>query len=67
MEPMIPLSVLVSRFEKHQEQFREHYQNLKWYQWKKKAMIAGMVCIYDHEISMALDLASKTIPKTAKH
>ena len=62
VDPLVPISVMVSRMEKHQAEFRVVLARLPWWHFKRRAMASMAIAVYDQEIDALLALAGSCQP-----
>lgn len=62
VDPLVPISLMISRMEKHQAEFREIVAKLPWWRFKRRAMACMAIAVYDQEIDALLALAGSCQP-----
>lgn len=66
VDPHIPLSLLISRLEKHRDEMLKTRAELPAWAWKRRAQLTGAVTAYQCEINAALQLAATCQPIIGK-
>jgi hypothetical protein len=59
---VVPVSVLISRWEKHRDSTREALAKIPWYRPRRRLMLAAAAAVYEYEINTLLELAASTQP-----
>lgn len=62
VDPVIPTSALIARWENHRDVLIAKATALPWWHWRKRAILAGSIAAYDFEINTLLELAAKQQP-----
>ena len=62
VDPVIPVSVLVSRLEGHRKELRDHLASLPWWRFQARQRLLGAIATYQVEIDAVLELGGKSQP-----
>lgn len=62
VDPVVPISTVIRRFENAKEACLQHRRQLPWWAFKQKAIILGAVACYDVEIEVLLALGGSCQP-----
>lgn len=58
----VPVSVLLSRLEKHRDEIDAAYQKTGWWQIVKRQRLKGAKAAYDYEIEQLLEITARWQP-----
>lgn len=58
-ETLLPLSVLVSRLEKHRDEMLAEVKRTPWWNLRRKWIARGSASAYEYELRVALELGGK--------
>jgi hypothetical protein len=62
VDPVIPISNVISRYEKVMEHTRQALMKTPWWKFKRRWVYSGVISAYQFEIDVLLQLAATTQP-----
>jgi hypothetical protein len=62
-DPVIPLSLMVSRFEKHRDYYLGKLKRTPWWAWKRRQAFAASAAVYEFEIEHAMRFGGAVVLK----
>lgn len=58
----IPVSVIVSRLEKHRDEMRRAISLTPWWQWRRRLILKGVLAAYCYELEQTLGITGSWQP-----
>lgn len=62
VDPVIPISVMIRKYEKIVDQTRDSLNKAAWWEFKRRWALAAIISAYEFEINTLLQLAATTQP-----
>lgn len=62
VDHLIPVSLIISRLEKHRDEMQSKALETRWWQWRRRTLLLGAAGAYSYEIEQILGITGSWQP-----